>query len=73
MIVMDPDQISVLNVFCNGRGKELIGLLVCLPGLLIEGDLSRMVVEQWPQDGIFQCSVRMSNMRKVYYRLEKPL
>lgn len=45
VVVVDPDQISILDFFRNGFGKESVGLLVSLPGRLVERDFTRVVVE----------------------------
>ena len=46
MVVVDPDEISVLDVNCNLLGEEPIGFLVGIERCLIEGDLTRVVVKQ---------------------------
>jgi hypothetical protein len=32
VIIMNPDQISILDFFRNGFGKKAVRFLVCLPG-----------------------------------------
>ena len=52
VVVVDPDHIVVLDIFCNSLCEEAIGLCVSLPCGLVEGDLTRVVMEKRPHDGI---------------------
>lgn len=45
MVVVDPDQISILDFLGDGFGEESVGFLVGLPGPLVEGDFTGVVVE----------------------------
>jgi hypothetical protein len=45
VVVVDPDQIAVLNFFCDSLGEKPICFLVCLPGGLVKGDFTGVVVE----------------------------
>lgn len=49
MVVVHPDQVTVLNILDNGLRKKAVDLLVGSPGGLIECDLSGMVVEEGPE------------------------
>lgn len=53
MIVMDPDQITVSCFTGNGLGKQEIGLSIGIPCTLIKDNFTGMVMQQWPQDGIY--------------------
>jgi hypothetical protein len=52
MVILHPDQIAVAYNFCDGLGKQAVGLLVCAPILLIERDLTGVVMEQGPENAI---------------------
>lgn len=52
VVVVHPDQVVVLDIFGNCLCEQAIGFCVCLPCGLVEGDLSRVVVEEWPEDGV---------------------
>lgn len=48
VVIVDPDEIVVLHVCGNSLGEEAVGLGVCIPGRLVEGDLTRVVMEKRP-------------------------
>jgi hypothetical protein len=50
MIIVNPDQITILNILGHGLCKQTVDLLVCSPCGLVECDLSWVVVEKWPKD-----------------------
>lgn len=50
MKVMDPDDVSVFDIFGNGFSKNPVGFLVCRPGLLTEVHLAGVIVEDRPQN-----------------------
>lgn len=52
MIVVDPDQIPILSLARNSPGKEPVRIPIRIPRRLIEGDLTRVVVEERPEDRI---------------------
>lgn len=45
MVVMHPDQITVLNFLGDSFCEKTVRFFVCLPGGLVEGDFTRVVVE----------------------------
>ena len=45
MIIVNPDEISILHILDDGLGKELVDFLVGSPGGLVECNLTRMIVE----------------------------
>lgn len=45
MIVVDPDQISILDILRHDLCKLSVDLYVCIPSGLVEGDLSWVVME----------------------------
>jgi hypothetical protein len=51
---MDPDKIAILNLFRNSLGEQAISFRICVPCRLIECDLARVIVKQWPKDGVFE-------------------
>lgn len=53
MVVVHPDHVAVLDVFDHGLGKETVNLAVGGPCGLVEGDFSWVVVEEWPQNGVY--------------------
>lgn len=48
VVVVDPDEVAVLDVFDDGLGEEAVDFLVGAPGGLVEGDLTGMIVEEGP-------------------------
>jgi hypothetical protein len=48
VVVVDPDEITVLYVLDDRLGKEVVYFLVCGPGGLVKGDFAGMVVEERP-------------------------
>jgi hypothetical protein len=50
MVVVDPDQIVILHVLCDLLCEQTVGFLVGIPGGLVEGDLTGVVVEEGPED-----------------------
>lgn len=52
MVVVDPNQISILDFLGDGFGEQSVGFLVSLPSRLIEGNFTGVVVEQRPENGI---------------------
>lgn len=52
VVVVDPDEISVLYIVRNSLRKQSVHLAVCAPGPLIECDLAGVVVEEGPENGI---------------------
>ena len=74
MVVVDPDQIVVLYVLCDLLCEQAVGLLVGIPCGLVEGDLTRVVVEEGPEDGVCRAAVSIGkNGEKQSRILEKPL
>lgn len=45
MVVMHPDQITVLNLLGDSLCEKTVRFFVCLPGGLVEGDFTGVVVE----------------------------
>lgn len=52
VVVVDPDEVSVLYLLGDGLGEETVRFLVGFPGGLVERDLAGVVVKERPQDGI---------------------
>lgn len=50
VVIVHPNQVVVLDIFCNLLGEEPVGFAVCVPCGLVEGDLTGVVVEQGPQN-----------------------
>lgn len=50
MIVVYPDGVAVSQLICDFSCEYLIDSCVCVPRILVEGDLARVVVEKWPED-----------------------
>lgn len=45
VVVVDPDEVTVLDILGNSFSKEAVGFLVGVPSRLVEGDFARVVVE----------------------------
>jgi hypothetical protein len=54
VVVVHPDQIAILYVLHDCLGEEAVYLSVGGPGRLVEGDLTGVVVEERPEDGVFK-------------------
>ena len=52
MVVMNPDQITILYILRYILCEQTIDLLIRSPCALIEGNLSGVVVEERPENGI---------------------
>lgn len=52
VIVVDPDHISVLYILGNFLCEQAVDLTVSSPGGLVERDLTGVVVEKRPEDGV---------------------
>ena len=52
MVVVDPNKVTVLNIFDNGLVEEAVDFLICGPGGLVECDLTRVVMEKRPEDRV---------------------
>ena len=52
VIVVHPDQISILHFLGNGLGEEAVRFFIRLPGRLVERNFAWVVVEERPEDGI---------------------
>lgn len=52
VVVVYPHHIVVLDFLCDSLREQAIGLGVPIPSRLVKGDLSGMVVEKRPHDGI---------------------
>lgn len=48
MEVMDPDNVSVLNIFGNSFSEYAVRFGVCRPGLLAKVHFTRVIVEDGP-------------------------
>lgn len=53
MVIVDPDQIAILNILDDGLGEEAVDLLVCGPSRLVEGNLTGVIMEEGPEDGVY--------------------
>ena len=52
VVVVHPDQVAVLDVLDDRLGEEAVDFLVCGPSCLVKCDLTRVVMEERPEDGI---------------------
>lgn len=52
MVVVDPDQVTILHFTCNGLCEEAVRILVCIPCGLVECDFTGVVMKKWPKNGI---------------------
>lgn len=50
MIVVHPDEISILDVLGDCLREQPIGLLIGFPGGLVEGDFTGVVMKEGPED-----------------------
>jgi hypothetical protein len=50
VVIVDPHQVAVLDVFGNFTGKETIRFLVGIPGRFVKSDLSWVVMKERPKD-----------------------
>ncbi len=52
VVVVDPDKIAILYILSHRFCEQPVDLLVCGPCRLVECDLSGVVMEEGPEDGI---------------------
>jgi phenylpyruvate tautomerase PptA (4-oxalocrotonate tautomerase family) len=45
VVVVNPDQVSILHFLADGLCEQTIGFFVGLPGRLVEGDFTGVVME----------------------------
>lgn len=60
VIIMHPDQVAILNFLRNRFGEKTVGLLVCFPGGLVKGNLTGMVMEEGPENGVCEQWISVS-------------
>lgn len=48
VVVVHPDHVTVLNILDDCLGEEAVHLSIRAPGGFVEGNLTGMVVEEWP-------------------------
>jgi hypothetical protein len=48
MVVVDPNEITILHVSCHSLRKQTVGLLVCLPRRLVKVNFAGVVMEEGP-------------------------
>lgn len=53
MVIVDPDQIAILNIFGNSLCKQAVRLFIRIPREFVKGNLAGMIVEQRPEDRIY--------------------
>lgn len=73
VVVVHPDHVIVLYVLCNSLCKQTVGFGVCVPGRLVEGDLTRVVVEERPHNLVWDWLVLDRLQLGRFISLEKPL
>lgn len=57
VVIVDPDEVTVLDIVDDGLREEAVHFLVGCPSGLVEGDLAWVVVEERPQNGVCTCLV----------------
>jgi cobalamin biosynthesis Co2+ chelatase CbiK len=50
VIILYPDEITILKDLVNGFSEKFVDLLIGLPPLFIERDFTRVVMEQGPKN-----------------------
>jgi hypothetical protein len=74
VVVVDPHHVVILHILCDRLCEQAVGLAVCLPCGLVEGNLTGVVVEQRPHDGICKLVFGLGKEdHGVGVSLEKPL
>lgn len=59
MVIVYPDQIAILHILGNGLREEFVRLSVRVPGIFRKRYLARMIMEQWPENGVFYVSTNV--------------
>lgn len=68
---MDPNKIAVLNVVDDGLGEKAVDFLVGSPGGLVKGDLTRVVMEERPKNGVCSLSAcDISSLERIQHTRE---
>lgn len=73
VVVVDPDHVIILYVFRNSLCEQTVGFGVCIPGRLVKGDLTGVVVEKRPHDFVCVKLVLAAIVLASVISLEKPL
>lgn len=45
VVVVDPDKVAIVDIIGDSLCEQPVCLSVCLPGRLVKGNLSRVIVE----------------------------
>jgi hypothetical protein len=48
MVIVDPDQITILDILDDSLGEQAIDFAISTPCGLIKGDFTRVIVEERP-------------------------
>lgn len=62
VVVVYPYHVVVLYILCDGLCEQAVGLGVCVPSRLVEGNLTRVVVEERPHDFVCNAVSNGNNM-----------
>ena len=65
VVIVHPNQITILYVLSHGLREKAIDFLVCSPCRLVESDLTGVVMEEGPEDRICEACQRLS--RDVWF------
>jgi hypothetical protein len=63
VLVVHPHHVVVLYILCDSFCKQTVGFHIAVPCRLVEGDLTGVVVEERPHDGI--CKLANSSKKGV--------
>ncbi len=55
VVVVYPYHVVVLYILCDSLCEQAVGLGVCVPSGLVEGNLTGVVVEERPHDLVCNC------------------
>lgn len=59
VVVVDPNHVAILHILDDCLGEQPVNLLIGRPRRFVKSDLSRVVVEKWPEDRVCDGAARL--------------
>lgn len=64
MIVVYPYEIAIIDLTCYSFGEKAVGFAVSFPVRLVKRDFSGMVMEQRPEDRVYDVGQQERDRRQ---------
>lgn len=63
MVIMNPDSVTIMQLRGDHFGEEEVNFIVSFPRSLVnEANFMQLVMEQWPQGGIYAQIVNIKTL-----------